>query len=191
MNWLASWRITAWRPAFTRKWPATTIGWGLRSARSATWMGTQREQKQALQLKPSMATAHAELGSVHARKESWDDAAGEYREAIRLKPGSAEAHSGVGDALGHLGNWQEEDRRRTNGPSTNAGLGDSAFPACHLLPCFSWICSNAFGLEKRHEQTQSLVFRNDGLRFCIRGGGPNREFKATAQITLHRLGTRG
>ena len=63
----------------------------------------------AIQLEPSSAEAHYNLGAVHVRAQQFTAAAAEFRLALQYKPDMALAHSSLGSVLMDLGKSAEAE----------------------------------------------------------------------------------
>ena len=59
--------------------------------------------KKAVQLDPSFADAHLELGNFYSQERRYDDAVPEYQRALGLDPNLADAYYRLGQAYVHLG----------------------------------------------------------------------------------------
>lgn len=59
--------------------------------------------KKAVQLNPSYAEAHMELGDFYSRERRYADAVPEYQRALQLDPNLPEAYYSLGQAYVHLG----------------------------------------------------------------------------------------
>ena len=79
------------------------------------------EYREAIRLKPDLASAHVNLGTILCDvKHDYDGAIAEFRDAIRLKPDRAEAHYNLGDALraqGKLGRGRSPNTARHPAPA--------------------------------------------------------------------------
>ena len=71
--------------------------------------------REAIRLKPDLASAHYNLGNALRVQGKLDEAIAAYREAIRLKPDLAEAHYNLGLALYLPGEARRGDRRLSRG----------------------------------------------------------------------------
>jgi len=95
---------------FTRKWPQHPIGWQA-LATCAQARGDLKEAirgyRKALEIEPTNADSHNNLGLLLAEREAFDEAVKSYRRAIRLRPGFVYAHYNMGLALEALGRLEE------------------------------------------------------------------------------------
>ena len=88
--------------------------------------------RQALELRPNYAEAHANLGLVFAEQGKPDEALSHYRHALKLNPQYAQAHNNLGNALAHLGkldqavgHYRQALRLRPDYPDAHSNLGNA------------------------------------------------------------------
>ena len=75
-----------------------------------TWKGADSYSRQALELNPDQAEAHASRGSAVSLSRRYDEAEQEFATAIRLNPKLYEAHYFFGRATQQQGKYEEAIR---------------------------------------------------------------------------------
>jgi DNA-binding winged helix-turn-helix (wHTH) protein/TolB-like protein len=71
----------------------------------------EKAARKALEIDPSLASAHAELATVEADYNwNWSAAETEYKEALNLNPNSTTAQGGYAEFLARMGRFEEAER---------------------------------------------------------------------------------
>jgi protein O-GlcNAc transferase len=105
---------------------------GVELAKQGLFDEAATEFERALQLKPTDAKAHSNLGNIYYYRGNYDDAIDRYRRAVELKPDYCEAHSNLGNLLllkgradEALASCREAVRINPNFPGAYLNLGNA------------------------------------------------------------------
>jgi protein O-mannosyl-transferase len=137
---VAAWSTAAyWRDTvdlFRHTVAVTTDNWAALTTLSQALLSANRAEEampyvtEALGLRPNLAEAHINYGSVLRQRGELDAAAAEYRRALASDPNNPDAREGLGivssekgDAAGALANLTAAEKSRPDDPDMHYNLG--------------------------------------------------------------------